>query len=354
MIYDQLTFAREYRGLTQTALAKRVSGLSQSNLSKFEKGVGTLSADALRRIMQELDFPMEFLSLSINNAATSENFRKKAGLNSATRNMITRFTKLVAYALDQLFEDMEVPAFNIPQIDIESGVTPEEIAQIVRRKFRLGTEPVRDIYGLLERNGVFIYEWECNHEGFDGVSMTTDAGNHLIIINKNYTPDRKRFTLAHELGHIVMHSNSDFILLSSRDKEREANAFAGEFLLPHDVLRNALVGLRAKDLPSLKNVWLVSMQSIARRAKELNAIDERRYTNLMISISKNGWRMKEPIEVYIDAPVVIDDVKRLAHDEIGYTISEMSRFMHLPTDVVQDVLSMRRSPMHIVCKRKSP
>ena len=58
--YKQLIFAREYRKYTQTDLASHITGLSQSNLSKFEKGLGTLSDDIVQKIISFLDFPEKF------------------------------------------------------------------------------------------------------------------------------------------------------------------------------------------------------------------------------------------------------------------------------------------------------
>ena len=60
MDYRQLTIAREYRGFTQSKLSGMIEGLSQSNLSKYEKGLGTLSDDLVRKIMEVLDFPIGF------------------------------------------------------------------------------------------------------------------------------------------------------------------------------------------------------------------------------------------------------------------------------------------------------
>ena len=63
MNFKQLTFAREYRSLTQTELSEAIKGLSQSNLSKFERGIGTLSDQIQSRIIEYLDFPIEFFSI---------------------------------------------------------------------------------------------------------------------------------------------------------------------------------------------------------------------------------------------------------------------------------------------------
>jgi len=339
MIYDQLTFAREYRELTQTELTRRVPGLYQSNLSAFERGVGTLSAEMLSRIMNCLGFPKDFLRLKLGNQPT--HFRKNASINATGNKHIQRFISLVAYILDNLFDEMELPAFRVPQIDLSDGTSPEAAARIVRRRLRLRHEPVKHICNLLERNGVFIYEWDCPYNEFSGVSLPTDNGYYLIIVNRNHSADRRRYTLAHELGHIVMHAHTEFVILPSRNMEQEANRFAGEFLMPEEAVRNSLLQLSPTELPALKRIWLVSMQSIAYRAKFLQLVDDNRYRYMMTYFSKNNWRKNEPVDVFIDTPTVVRDTKQLAVGTLGYGIEEMARHMSLPTDILEEVLKER-------------
>src|SRR5690606_5820245 len=94
-------------------------------------------------------------------------------------------------------------------------------------------EPVKNIFSLLEKNGIIIYELDTI-EKFDGVSFVTKEGYPVIIVNKNYSNDRKRFTIAHELGHLLMHDDKNFPISEFRTdkiKENEANVFASEFLM---------------------------------------------------------------------------------------------------------------------------
>lgn len=85
----QLIFAREYRGLTQKSLSAAVSGLSQSNLSKYEKGIESLSDETVERIMLYLNFPMDFLNLNISNDVENKHYRKRASINAASRKKLT-------------------------------------------------------------------------------------------------------------------------------------------------------------------------------------------------------------------------------------------------------------------------
>ena len=182
---EQLTFAREYRGLTQTALAAKVKGLSQSNLSKYEKGFGGLSDNMLCLIMSTLNFPMKFLDMNIVNKVDSKHYRKRATITVKTRNEIDRTISLIAYCFDWLSEFVEMPDYSFGYYDMDNGISSEELAGYIRNKYGLGMSPISDICNFLERNGVFIYMWDSPNDEFDGVSLITDAGNHLVIVNRN-------------------------------------------------------------------------------------------------------------------------------------------------------------------------
>lgn len=339
--HRQLTFAREYRGLTQTELTAKISGLSQSNLSKYEKGLSTLSEDLLSRIMGYLDFPMSFLEVDIRNEAEDRHYRKKASVNKSDRGVIDRFVSIVAYCYDWMCDMMDFPSFSFSYFDIEEGFTPEEVAQNVRRKFRLGVEPVRNIVNLIEANGVLVYMWNCEHDDFDGVSLITDKGNHIIIVNRNMSNDRKRFTLAHELGHILMHQNVDFIISASRDREKEANAFASELLMPAQALKSQLLNIKFSDLPTLKRYWAASMASIVRRSYDLGCLDRAKYTTLMTELSRNGWRKKEPYPVDIDDAILFTSAYSLLSKELEYGNETIAELTSLPLDVINEIYGNR-------------
>lgn len=330
----QLTFAREYRGLSQTELAKRVAGLSQSNLSKFEKLGGSLSETALRNAMKALEFPFEFLYIEINNNPESKHYRKKNQIGEKDKTKIDRFVSTAAYVFDNILDEFEAPPFNFHYLDVENGISPEEAARQTRRTCRIGCGAIRNICNLLERNGVFVYFWDCEYKDFDGVSLVSDKGNHIVVVNKNMPNDRIRFSLAHELGHLIMH-NSMFIVLEARDKEKEANQFAAEFLMPEREIGSALLNLKPSALPLLKQMWLTSMSSLIVRAKTLGKIDSNRYKMLMTELSRKGWRTNEPIQVELDSPTYLADAENMLQDEFNLDYTEQARMMSLPVDILR-------------------
>lgn len=336
---SQLTFAREYRGYTQKDLTSNIKGLSQSNLSNFEHGLDKLSDSVIEKIMSFLEFPINFLDLSIVDYVENKHYRKRSTISIKDKKQIDKFTSLVGYCFDCLAEYVELPEYKFGDYDLQAMfANPSDVAKQVRRQFRLGNEPIRDISKLLEANGVFIYQWDCPYPTFDGVSMITGKGYHLVIVNKNVSNDRKRRTYAHELGHLMMHECPSIFVDPKRDKEQEADEFASELLMPKVAIRGSLYGLKMQKLPLLKQYWLVSMVSIIVRAERLGCIDKKKEKNMMIEASRNQWRTKEPFDVAIDDPSVIKQTLNLIKNSLGYDIDTLAKVMFLPTDIVNDIL----------------
>lgn len=334
----QLIFAREYRGLTQKALCDAVSGLSQSNLSRYEHGVDTLSDDTVERVMKALDFPAKFLSLNICNDVENKHYRKKASITATSKKQIDRTISLIAYCFDWMSDFVELPDYRFGSYDLEQGISPSDVARQVRRQCRLGVSPVKDICKILEANGIFIYSWDCPYTDFDGVSLITDKGFHLVIVNSNRSNDRIRWTLAHEMGHSLMHENITDFVNENRNKENEANEFAGEFLMPESETRRAFTGIRMSQLSAFKGYWLTSMASIVERAKKFGCITNEKYISLRCEFSRNRWNKKEPVSVYIDTPVIINRIYELITQNLKYSQVNMADYMGLPLDVLNEIL----------------
>lgn len=330
--FRQLTFAREYRGFTQTELASRIPGLSQSNLSKFEKGLQTLSDELLAKILDHLNFPLSFLEIAIGNGEESAHYRKKATIPMRERARIGRENRLIGYIVDCMSDEINYPDCQLPAIDLELGYTPQSVAAYLRKFLRLGDYPVTEPMRLVEACGVIVVESPAQYQDFDGVSIITDNGNRVMIINKYMSNDRKRFTIAHELGHLIMHHGC--LIADYRDVEREANEFASEFLMPSQAIRSSLKNLRLSSLGMLKQYWLCSMASIVKRAKDLGAITPEKAQYLMIELSRRGYRKNEPVEIPIDRPVLFMDSFRMFTTSLGYTTAQMATIFHLPVDVI--------------------
>ncbi len=339
--YSQFVFAREMKGLSQTQLAKEIKGLSQSNLSKFEKGFDVLSEEKIDSIISFLGFPKSFFYKRIGNNPELAHYRKKSGTTKALKTELECNNRILGYLIDCFSEDIVFPDFTLRPLDPEE-YKPEEIAKHTRKLIGLiDDEPVAEIFNLLESKGIIIIELDGVSEKFDGVSFFTDKGSPLIIINKSLSNDRKRFTIAHELGHILMHNSGDFPVPEHRtekQKENEANRFASEFLMPEKGIKKSLIGLKMYQLAPLKKKWLTSKAAIVMRAKDLGCIPDNRAKFFMVELSRNGERKKENTLVFIDKPVLFNDAYNIYKTELQYTKKDLMNAFSLPMFIIDKYL----------------
>lgn len=354
MNFKQLTFAREFRGLSQTELSKEIEGLSQSNLSKFEKGLSTLSEQLQEKIIEYLGFPKEFYNEKIYNVLEGSNYRKKSVITKTELLNFEQRCKIVGYLVDEMSDTLEWPEFKLTPLNVEDGYSVKKIAGFARKQLKLEPdEPVKNIFQLLESNGVIIYEIDAIDK-FDGISFVTRRGYPIIVVNKSFPNDRKRFTIAHELGHLLMHDERNFAISdfkTEKIKEDEANEFASEFLMPESEIRNSLYGVTMRDLAPLKKYWLTSMASILRRAKDLKCIDENKYKNFNIEFSRLGYRKREPIDVFIDEPKVFMRGYNLFSTELNYSKEDFSKAFKLPQEVLDEIFVSKTEPKIISLNR---
>lgn len=147
----------------------------------------------------------------------------------------------------------------------------------------------------------------------------------LFFVNDALTPDRERLTLAHELGHLVMHRSP------SATMEDEAFEFAGEFLMPAREIQPFLGNLTLPRLAALKAEWRVSMAALITHATRLGAITERQARYLWMQMSKAGYRQREPAELDFskEEPRLLGDLFDLHRDEFGYSITDLSSWLSI-------------------------
>ena len=286
-----------------------------------------------------MKFPRSFYTKRISNVVENAHYRKKSAITKKTRLEFEYSIKLIGSIIDGMAESIDWPVFKLKTFDLEKGFTPEKVARHTRKLMNLKPdEPVRDINQLLEQNGIIVVELAADMK-FDAVSIQTDSGYPVIILNKYFPNDRKRFNLAHELGHLLIHVLDNIAIPDGRDntrqKESEANRFAGEFLMPEEAIRSSLYGLKISYLTELKRYWLVAMSSIIKRAHSLECIDNARYKYLMTELSRRGLRKNEGINVYIDQPKSFNRGYELHKNELEYTDKELARAFDMTVEEIK-------------------
>lgn len=361
---DMLMLARHYRRVTQRDSAAKL-GIPQAVLSRYENGITEPTEDILLKAAQYYQLPKEFFEIrdTIYGAPVSVHtmFRgKKTELTSKEIDRVTAELNIRLFFLKKLLENVDLcPVFNIPHLDLEDYDSIEQIASIVRAHWMLPNGPIRNLTKILEHAGIIIGESDFNGASISGVTFAVPGRAPIILINNTHSADRLRFTLAHELGHLVMHT------FPSATMELEANNFASSFLLPSRELKLAFHGqkITLELLASLKREWRVSMQSILMRAKQLGFLSVNQERYLWKQISMRGWRYREPerLDFPIDRPTVITQILKSHIDDLGYSWSELIKmskinnddFNNLYRDSIEDIehdskKSVQKVHLHIV------
>lgn len=331
-----LVIARESRGVTQIELSKNIKGLSQGNLSRMEKGLLSITDDILISISIFLNYPKSFFYkeiISSNNDTLF--FRKRNSLPQKSLSKLESRLNIINMVIDELMESVDVPEFKLPHIEVDCVNTIEKIAFLVRNFMQLPSGPINNIITNLEKCGIIILFINIDSEQFDGVTKFTSKSQPVICVNSNISDDRKRFTIAHELGHLVMHLRSNDSVFDENYCEQQANQFAAEFLMPIKYCKNELKGLRYKDLTDLKRYWKISKSAIIRRAKDIGEINDNTYRYYLMTLYKSGERKRESEIVSIDKPKILSEMIRLHIDQLDYNSLELSNLLGIPIEEVE-------------------
>ena len=337
-----IKLARESRGLSQSKLSELL-GVTQATLSRFEKGVLTVTPEAVSKMANVLNYPASFFEKDICIVGeTSLFYRKRASMTVKDLSILESKISILSKGIDELMESINIPELRIPSVEPSVDNSPQEIAYKVRNFLGVPAGPIDKIVSLLEKNGVIVMFLDVDDmEKFDGLTMFTMNQAPVIWINRNIPNDRKRFSLAHELGHLVMHLRSDNLEKSEEQKELEANEFAGEFLMPKSQCKVDLFKLKYKDLGMKKYYWKVSKAAIIYRAKELKCISEETARYLYVTLGRCGERKNESVQVPIDEPQIVKKMYSLHVSELKYSAEEMMDITGLMTDDIKaDLLNV--------------
>lgn len=291
----RLRQAREARGLTQKALAER-TGLPQPVVSRAEIGSRLLEGEDIQRLADALEIPLRFLersptllpegSLGLFRAASSK-------VRSLEFTAARRGAEIGAEAILRLAEGVDLPAVRIQTI---RGADVEEAARFAREALRLPPgEPIPNLTASLERAGVLVLRLSGLSEHIAGFSAWLSVPDRpLIATRRPLGPFRLRFTLGHELGHLVL--GHQVFAGPQRPEEREANLFASALLMPREAAEEDLTAMRLdfERVAELKGKWGLSMHAIAMRAKALGILDEGGYRSFYEGLRTRGWLRREP------------------------------------------------------------
>ena len=315
---QRLKEALQFREKKMTELADE-TGISKQSLSLYANDGNVPPFDNVIKIARALDFPTDFfMSEDLCTASTGNTyFRSQASATKKSRNAQKIKLEYVSKMYEVILNYMNVPELNIPDtsainvpedianVDSDQAVNEiEKLAKLVREHWDLGNGPIDNLQYALQSNGIIV-------TGFRDVDTDIDAFSQQITIDGKVVYiialaigskpiERLRFDMAHELGHILMHTwgedNEDISKDEFNAREKQANMFASALLLPNETFSKSVSAYPTNIdyYLALKKKWKVSMQAMMYRGRQLDIISTNQFQYMMRTMSKNGNRTHEP------------------------------------------------------------
>jgi len=353
MIGQRLYRARKAAGLSLRDLAAMV-GLSHAVIKKYEDERSTPSSPILIKLARVLNVRTEYFFRPDTVTLTGIEYRKrstlpKKRLEAIEHEVIDQIERRIE--LENLFPTPPVKPFvgvkSIPAF-IADFAQIEVAAEAVRKAWDLGYDPIPDLIDVLETHGIRVFMIDANADPkFDGLAASVNQ-MPIIVVGSNWPGDRQRFTLAHELGHLMLANR----LAENLDEEMVCNRFAGAFLIPRQSVTQELGPHRnyiePKELALLKEEFGLSMQGILYRARDLGIVTPAWRDEQAKLFRIKGWHLMEPGKPYPAEKAHIFEqlvFHALAEDYIGE--SKAAELMKMSLTTFQTVRALEGSDVAV-------
>ena len=340
---ERITAGRELRKLTKTALAELI-GKSASAVSQFESGKSGLDIETFQKILDVLNLPAVYFTSNSSTASVGYDmahchFRAKRNVSQLERSQSFQYADHIISIYNALEnQGIQFPKPNMPvflkQETTISETQIEKISDSARTFWELGVGPIPDMAALIESVGIRIILLPSDSSNIDGFSTWVGEQPYIMVVGSSCA-SRLQFDYAHELAHILLHTDN---IPGDLDTERVANRFAGAFLMPlSSYISEGPKSWRGLNfLFDIKDRWRVSMAAALFRSRQIGIMRESAYRWAMIKLSESGQRTQERGEFEKPAPTLLDQAFSLIADQIS--LDDFAESVNMDTDMLVSIL----------------
>lgn len=305
MFGERLRLARKKSGFSLRELSNALDGnVSAQSIGKYERGEMMPSFKILAQISKELNVSLEYLISERVNKLESIEFRKTSSVNKRQKAQVEAavIEHLERYLAIEEILDINSSYWRKPNLSnrfIGEEDEAESLADELRKKWKLGIDPIPNMTSLLESGGIKVLILDLPEKVSGLTCLASESSRKkgivpVIVVNRKMTLERRRFTLAHELGHRLIDRKS------SVDHEKAMNVFAGTFLIPTDHLvckvGQSRKAFAFKEIIRLKRVYRVSAAALLMRLEQTGIINKSTLAYAFQTYAK-GWRSSEPCQL---------------------------------------------------------
>ena len=300
---ERFKSARLMNGFSLQDVANALENqLSRQALHRYEKGEVIPDTEKINLLGKALHVSPDYFFRNTKVELGEIEYRK---LNKMPPKEASKIKEKTKEYLSRYLELEEILGLNNefvnPLADYDVITTYEQIskaAKKLRKEWGLGSKSaIFNVVELLEDKNIKVIKLEVD-EDFDGLQTYVNGKIPVIAYNskKANKPDRIRFTVLHELAHLLM----TFGNITEKQKETLCHQFAGAMLLPEETIKAELGEYRNKlsalELANIKKQYGISMQAIAMRAKNCGIINEHYTKQFFFIFEQMNWRVDEPYD----------------------------------------------------------
>jgi Zn-dependent peptidase ImmA (M78 family)/transcriptional regulator with XRE-family HTH domain len=356
IVPSKLKEARVARALSLAQLSKLI-GISSQAISQFEKGETKPSPQTLVKLIETLDFPINFFCSNYNENVEDEliyfrsnkNITKK--LKDACKSRIAWVEKM--YLLVESY--FQLPKLDLPkfeEFDVESidNGKIEEITLKVRKYWGLDQSPIDNLIDILQSKGFVITKLKIGTKKIDAFSVWKNGVPYIFLGDDKESATRLRFDLAHELAHLLIHKYVDKEELEE-DKElynkieEQANYFASAFLLPIEAFNKEVISSSIDSFILLKKRWKVSISAMIKRCQNANILTDNQIRYLNSQMIRYGYYREEPLdeEIKKENPYLFKQAFEILVDNNIYTKESILEKLELNRGEAIELYSLDKS-----------
>ena len=298
MIGNRLKLARAAAGLSLRGLSDRIDNrVTAQAIGKYERDESMPSSGVLIALSDALNVSVNYLVGDSNLSLLSVDFRTK---KVKSRREEHRIGAMVLQMLERYLtieEILGLPSINwdkprsAPYPVVNDLLEADRAASLLRHEWEMGLNPIPNMAELIEERGVKVL-FRPMMDGLGGftahVRREDSEEAPVIVVNGNHGGERQRFTIAHEIGHLMLDVSPGI------DDEKAANRFAGAFLMPEEAMWAEIgkhrTALGWVELFNLKLMLGVSVQAISYRCKDMGIISQSLMGRLYDQFEDLGWR----------------------------------------------------------------
>ncbi len=297
-IGERIKGARKRANLSLRDLAEKV-GVSAQAISKYERNLDVPGSSALIKLARSLEVRVEYLLRPLCISLSQPSYRSYRSklrvqdeelVNAQVQDWLERYISVEEIV--NLQTEFHMPAIDrkVKQLD-----DIERVALDLREFWQIGLDPIENLIEILETQGIKVGVVK-GADNFDALTLMANENIPIIVVKDDVPGDRKRLSIAHELGHLILELPEDM------DEEKAAYRFAGAFLVPKPSAYRELGEKRQQldfyELHLLKHKYGMSMQAWIYRAQDLNILSKPSVAAMYRKFNMNGWKRHEPGDPY--------------------------------------------------------